>query len=215
MAKKWYHYLVTPEQTGTVETAVADADAPRPEPTTADPTAIRATGETAAAALPAFEEIYASAQITAPAHGYTILKVADMLRSEHIASLPPDVKKKSVLLALEAAGVSLDSIIDDAVRRDRALDTFERTQDKTLGVLERQVQADARRWQQEIDALIAELHGKMRAAQDAFTREAAAVRQWKEQKGAEEARIAEAVGHFLPENPITIGPPSNTPSSKG
>ena len=44
---------------------------------------------------------------------------------KHIRSLPPEVKRRSVLVALEATRVKLQEVIEDAVRRDCALDTFE------------------------------------------------------------------------------------------
>ena len=52
--------------------------------------------------------VYDAAKIGAPAHGYTVLKVAEMLQSEHIRALPADVKRKSIMVALDAAGVKVD-----------------------------------------------------------------------------------------------------------
>ena len=80
-------------------------------------------------------DIYGSAQIGVPAHGYTVLKVAEMLQSEHIRALPADVKRKSIMVALDAAGVKVDDIVEDAVQRDRALDTYERVLQKHLDEL--------------------------------------------------------------------------------
>lgn len=214
MAKKWYHYLVTSEDH-------AEASATGPDAIVADdpsapvPVADTTVGSASTlAGLPSFDDIYAAARIAAPPHGYTILKIADMLRSEHIAALPPDVKKKSILVALDAAGVSLDAIVADAVQRDRALDAFERAHEKALQAFEAKAQADQQQWQREIDDLIAEKQAKIRAASEALAKETAAVRAWRESKAAEEARIADAVGHFLDENPITIGQPPAKPSSK-
>ena len=55
-----------------------------------------------------------------------------MLQSEHIRALPADVKRKSIMVALDAAGVKVTEIVEDAVRRDRALDTYERVLQKNL-----------------------------------------------------------------------------------
>ena len=54
-----------------------------------------------------FDEIYHAAEIQPPAHGYTITKVTEMLQSERIRTLPAEVKKNSILLALDAAGVKI------------------------------------------------------------------------------------------------------------
>ena len=109
-----------------------------------------------------FDEIYQAAEIQPPAHGYTIMKIADMLHSERIRTLPAEVKKSSVLLALDAAGVKIEEVIEDAVKRDRALDGFERVQQKALNESgkplkmqeNQQIQADMDRLVQEHKARI-------------------------------------------------------------
>ena len=204
MAKKWYQYLVTQE--GATESAHVE---PAENASTVAEIAASVPAEMPMAEMPdgtpSFDEIYAAARIDPPAHGYSILKVADMLQSEHIATLPPDVKRKSILLALDAAGVAVNDVIQDAVKRDRALDTFERTQQKALQTLEARIRADKTRLQEEIDALIADRQTKIRLADDELAKETAAVNTWRERKRAEEQRIAGAVGHFAAENPITTG----------
>lgn len=215
MAKKWYQFLVTRDG-GAASPSGDGAAAP------AGPSVSEIAAQVPAemplsedlSGTPTFDEIYEAARIAPPSHGYSILKVADMLRSEHIASLPADVKRKSVLLALDAAGVPIADIIEDAVRRDRALDTFERTQQKALEALEARVHADSARLQEEIEKLIAERQAKIRTANDELAQETAAVRAWRERKRAEETRIAEAVGHFVSENPITFEPQTDTPPAQ-
>ncbi len=101
MAKKWYQYLVTSgEGRQAVEPASDAASEVPPQEVDAAPLPEPVSGSS----LPSFDEIYAAARIAPPSHGYSILKIAEMLQSEHIAALPPEVKKKSVLLALDAAG---------------------------------------------------------------------------------------------------------------
>ena len=138
MSKKWYNYFVSVDEAGQAQTqpepgrsaaqTVADIAAtlsPAPSPTNQPPPGA------------SFDEIYSAAEIHPPQHGYTIYKIADMLQSEHIRNLPAEVKRSSILLALDAAGVKLQDIIEDAVRRDRALDTFERVQQKAVEDLEK------------------------------------------------------------------------------
>ena len=57
------------------------------------------------AELMVFQEIYRSAGIKSPCPGYSIGKVIEMLRREHIRNLPTETRRASVLMALEAAGV--------------------------------------------------------------------------------------------------------------
>lgn len=212
MPKKWYQYLVTQHEGADQQTGAEDAagDTPADHAQAVEAEA----GVEALTGLPSFDDIYAAAKIAPPVHGYSILKVADMLKSEHIASLPPDVKRKSVLVALDAAGVPVQEVVHDAVRRDQALDTFERTQARALAALEATVRADSTTWQEEIDRLIAERQAKIRASNEQLAREAAAVRAWRERKVMEEARIAEAVSHFVTDNPVTIGKADPDPTSQ-
>ena len=153
-------------------------------------------------------EVYASAQIPEPAHGYSVLKVAEMLGSEHIRDLPADVKRKSVMVALEAAGVKVTDVVEDAVRRDRALDTFERVLQKHLEEAQARTAAENARIDDDIQRQLAEL----RARRDENTRRMHAEEQdflaWRARKHQEEAAIADAVGYFVSENPITTVPGS-------
>jgi Asp-tRNA(Asn)/Glu-tRNA(Gln) amidotransferase A subunit family amidase len=157
----------------------------------------------AATNLTALGDIYTSAQIAAPAHGYTVLKVAEMLQSEHIRALPPDVKRKSILVALEAAGVSVDEIVQDAVHRDRALDTYERVLQKNLDELRAEKQAENARLEQEIAERLSELRTRIDQNNQGVAGELENLHAWQARKQDEERRIAEAVSYFVSENPIT------------
>jgi len=156
----------------------------------------------------ALDDIYRSAQIAIPAHGYTVLKVAEMLQSEHIRALPPDVKRKSILVALDAAGVTVNEIVEDAVHRDRALDTYERVLEKNLDALRSEKQTENTRLEQEIAQRLAELRARIEENNQGVSRELENLRAWQSRKHDEERRIAEAVGYFVSENPITSTGPS-------
>jgi hypothetical protein len=150
-----------------------------------------------------FEELYNSAQIPAPPHGYTILKVAEMLQSEHIRSLPPDVKKKSILVALDAARVKVREIVEDAVARDRALDAYERVLQKNLDQVRAQKDQENSRLEQEIQQRVAELKARIDANSREIEKEQSGLVAWRTRKRQEEERIADAVGYFVTENPVT------------
>ena len=210
--KKWYNYFVV--TTPTDSTSDTPPSATAPPRRVAD--IVRGESETtftAPVATPTdLAEIYTAAQIATPAHGYTVLKVAEMLQNEHIRSLPPDVKQRSIMVALDAAGVKIADIIEDAVRRDRALDTYERVLQKSLEDLRAQKAAENQQIQEEIDKRIAELRSRVEQNNAELTAEQNNLLAWRVRKRQEEDRIAEAVGHFVSENPITT---SGTPSDKG
>jgi hypothetical protein len=208
--KKWYNYFVV-----TTPADAAGATAPDGPPQRVSDIA-PAEADTAFAgpvSTPTdLGEIYAAAQIGTPGHGYTVLKVAEMLQSEHIRALPPDVKQKSVLVALDAAGVKVAEIIDDAVRRDRALDTYERVLQKHLEELRAAKAAENRQIEDEINQRVAELRAKVNQNDAELAAEQNNLLAWRMRKRQEEDRIAEAVGYFVSENPITT---STAPSDKG
>jgi len=209
MEKKWYHYFVVtdPAKDAQKEASPSPRTAPSPAPKRAADivpdieTETRFTAPVGDSA--SFDEIYASAQIAPPAHGYSVLKVAEMLESEHIRALPADVKRKSILVALDAAGVDINGIVEDAVRRDRALDTYERVLVKNLENLRAQKERENQRLEEEINQKVAELRARIADNTKAITEEQESLLQWRTRKTQEEERIAQAVGYFVSENPIT------------
>jgi hypothetical protein len=212
MAKKWYEYIVSvekpehaPPDSADAAQAVADiAAAIQAPPPVQQQQQTQMTQAMAKSAAPlGMAEIYAAADIPAPASGYTILKVAEMLQSPHIKDLPAEVKKSSILVALDAAGVKVQQLVEDAVRRDKALDTFERLQQKQVEEFEATKLDENRKHQAELDKLVADLKAKIEANQKAVTQRREAFQAWRIQKQLEEQRIADTVGHFVTENPIS------------
>lgn len=214
MSKKWYNYFVSVAEGGQEAGA---AEAGQDAPAAGVPSAAQTVADIAAAVkTPAFtqtvadptsfEQIYQAADVRTPAHGFTIFKIADMLKSEHIRTLPVEIKRSSVLLALDAAGVKLQEVIEDAVRRDRALDTFEMVQQRALDQLEARKAEENGKLQAEADRVLNELRVKVQANNDEIARERERMQTWRLQKQQEERRIADAVAPFTSENPITTGP---------
>lgn len=71
------------------------------------------------------EDIYRAAGIMAPRKGYSINKVVEMLQSEHIRRLSKEMKRAAVLMALDAAGIPIGDVLQDAKERQNALDSYE------------------------------------------------------------------------------------------
>jgi hypothetical protein len=197
MSKKWYNLFVvssdssadlTSEPALGADPEVADAPVPIDGPVT----------DTAP-----LEGIYAAARIMTPPHGFTILKVAAMLESEHIRELPAEVRRKSVLVALDAAGVSVKEIVDDAVQRDRALDTYERVLEKHLEELRVATAQENARLEAELEQRMSALRAAIDQNNQAVAKSREQLAVWRAGKRAEEARIADAVGYFVQENPIS------------
>jgi len=198
--KKWYNYFIETPPTE-APPAQPPGEAPVPPPRAADLVKDAAADPELSGPVTtpvSFDDVYGAAQIQPPAHGYSVLKVAEMLQSEHLQSMPPDVKKKSILVALDFAGVKVAEIVEDAVRRDRALDTYERVLQKNL----EQLRAEKEREITQLEETIARTRAELDKEQKELDK-------WCTRKRLEENRIAEAVGYFVSENPITAASVQN------
>ena len=209
MAKPWYNFFVVTSGTGEkppTSRSTATSEPPVAPQRVAD--IVRDAADVSFTApvadTAAFDDIYRSAQIEPPPHGFTVLKVADMLQNEHLQGLAPEVKRKSILVALDAAGVPVTEVIEDAVRRDRALDTYERVLATHLDDLRAAKAQENTRIEEEIAQRVAELRARIDANNLEVAEEAGGVDAWRLRKQAEERRIADTVSHFVSENPITI-----------
>jgi hypothetical protein len=223
MSKKWYSFFISVDESAESSAEEASDTAPgNPPAAPRSPAQTVAEIASAAAAVEpkftapvsdptSFDEVYRAAEINPPAHSYTILKVAEMLQSEHIRSLAPSVKRSSILLALDAAGVKLQEVIQDAVRRDKALDTYEHVQQKALEELEARKNEDNRQIQAEIDRLVAEHRARIQKNNDEVAKEKERFFGWRLKKQQEEQKIADAVSYFVTENPITTSRPLAVP----
>jgi hypothetical protein len=210
MSKKWYNYFVSVDQSAAGD--AGNAKAPASSKSASDSVAEIAAGLrpepqfTKPVSEPnSFEEIYRAAEIPEAPHGYSILRVAQMMESEHIRSLPSDVKRSSVLVGLEAAEVNIKDVIQDAIYRDRALDGYERVQQRALEELENGKTAENAKIQAEIDRYVTEQRAKIQENNEAIAKEKERVTGWRLKKQQEEKKIAETVGYFVSENPITTG----------
>ena len=224
MPKKWYNYIVSVDDPIGAETSPPNAKG-TPVATKSAAQSVAEIASSMAAepkfTIPvsdptSFDEIYKAAEIPPAPQGYSILKISHMLESERIRNLPSDVKRSSVLVALDAAGIDVKDVIQDAIRRDRALDTYERVQQRAAEELEARKTKENSEIQSQIDKYVTEQRAKIQSNNEAISREKERFTGWRLKKQQEEKKIAEAVGYFTSENPITTGdvnappPPSKT-----
>ena len=208
-----------------VSLIVADSDAageaPAP-PAESAPTTLTLPepAPVAASQLPAdvadFADVYREAGVALPAHGYGIDKVAEMLENKRLATLGREVKATAVLTALEAAGVGLPEVIQDAVARDHALDAFEASKQRELEKLKSENQARVAALQQEIESFLRQKNSEIEALKKGSEAAAEAFAQLQTRKRREEQRLYDVVCHFVQpaENPLTTATaPPATPSS--
>jgi hypothetical protein len=208
--KKWYNYFVVTEGTpADAARGSAPPDAPRRVEDLVEDAGSDVVFTAPVADPTEFSDIYRSAKIATPPHDYTVLKVAEMLQSEHISSLPSEVKRKSILVALDAAGVKVDEIVNDALQRDRALDTYERVLLKQVEELRAAKDKENKALQAELEARTQQVRARIEENEAEVRKEQDELLAWRSRKQVEENRIAEAVSYFVSENPITrSGPPA-------
>jgi len=140
-----------------------------------------------------FEEIYRSAAIKGPKMGYNIIKIIEMLGSEHIRHMATETKRASLLMALEAAGVQVDEVLQDATLRQRAINTYESIQRKHLEEFEARKAQENCAIQAEMERVSAEYAARISNNLDEVSREKDSFRKWMSKKQLEAQRIAEAV----------------------
>jgi hypothetical protein len=168
--------------------------------------------------IPDFPSIYKVAGIADPPHGYTAHKVLEILSSSDFANLDSKAKAAALtgFLKMNPGGpVPISDVVQDAVRRDQALDKFEDFLRTKLKGRTEQMEKENARLQKEIDELVQRNREKMDANRRALEAEEARLAQWQLSKKAEERRLFDAVSPFVEANPITTGEASSASPSSG
>jgi hypothetical protein len=152
-----------------------------------------------------FSAVYQEAGIDLPPHGYGVDKVGEMLESKRLAPLGKEVKATAVLAALEAAQVAVRDVLQDAVRRDGALDAFEAAKEREVQDLRERSESRVKTIKEEIERFLREKNVEIEGLKQASETAAQAFAQLQARKRREEERLFEVVAHFVegPDNPIS------------
>lgn len=158
--------------------------------------------------IPDFNAVFKAAGISDPAHGYSAYKVLEILSSPEFANLDSKAKAAALsgFLKMSPTGpVPISDVVQDAVRRDQALDKFEDFLRTKLKARTEQMEKENRDLQAEIDALAQRNREKMEANRKALTAEEERFARWQITKRIEERRLFDAVAPFVETNPISTG----------
>jgi hypothetical protein len=153
----------------------------------------RESVENFAGELLSMEDIYRAAGIAGPRRGYSINKVVEMLHSEHIRGLSKEMKRASVLMALDAAGVSIEEVVRDAKARQAAIDTYQSDQRKLFEAQWARKAEENLQIQAELETVKARYMERVRRNLDGVAREKATFGNWLTAKQEEAQSMAEAV----------------------
>jgi hypothetical protein len=139
------------------------------------------------------EDIYRAAGIVGPRRGYSVNKVVEMLHSEHLRGLSKEMKRASVLMALDAAGVSIDEVVRDAKARQGAIDTYQAEQRKQFEAQWARKAEENLQIQAELETVKARYMERVRRNLDGVAREKATFGNWLTMKQQGAQSMAEAV----------------------
>jgi hypothetical protein len=162
--------------------------------------------------IPDFPSIYKAAGVTDPPHGYGAYKVLEIFSSPGFATL--DLRAKAAALTgflnMNPSGpVPITDIVQDAVRRDQALDKFEEFLRLKQASRSQQIDKDNAQLQAEIDEVTRRNREKMEANRAALEAEQGRLSRWLTLKRTEERKLFDAVNPFVEKNPIST---ADTPS---
>lgn len=160
--------------------------------------------------LLSMEDIYRAAGIPGPRKGYSVNKVVEMLNSEHIRGLSKEMKRAAVLMALDAAGISIDQVQRDAKARQSALDAYESEQKKQAEAEWVRKGEEITQIQAELESIKAHYMGRITRNQEAVARDKARFSNWVATKQQEAQSMSEALDLCLKTQPSE---PVSAPSS--
>jgi hypothetical protein len=147
--------------------------------------------------LLSLEDIYRAAGVMNPRFGYSIIRVIEMLNSDHIRELSNDNKRASIMMALDAAGVSPDEVLQDAKLRQQALESYESGQQKQFEDYWARKTQENSQIQAEMDRVTAQYRERINQNLQDIALEKETLHTWQTMTHQESHRISEAVGLCL------------------
>jgi hypothetical protein len=149
--------------------------------------------------LETFDEVYLNAGIRATGKNYTILKIADMVNSRHLADMTAESKRNSLMMALEAAGAEIGDLLQDAVTRNRALDEYEEERQEEVRKFEAIKAEENNKLHAELERLTSQYMSRIQANSDQVAHEQDNLRRWQKRKLQESQRITDAATFCVPQ----------------
>ena len=188
---------------------------PGPERQTEREENLRASARVEIGKFESFEEIYRNAPLQGPRMAYNILKVAEMVNSPYLAGMSQESKRSSLLMALEAASVKVDDLLQDAMVRQRALNEYEAAQHKKLKDFENAKVKENSLIQTALDRASAEHLGRIQANLDEVSHQQDNLRLWSKRKQQDSEQIVEAAAFCATQGGAGAGSLTATPGRFG
>jgi hypothetical protein len=147
--------------------------------------------------FPSFEAIFQAFGIKEPAHGFTVYRAEELLKSPYLKNATAEVKRSALMVALEALRIPAEEVIQDAVRRDKALTQFEKIEERRLRELEQKKSEENKRLQEEMERIFNEIREKMEDNNNLIKETREKFQAWQEEKEKEEQRLSSVLQFFV------------------
>ncbi len=185
-----------------VKDLVADEAPPKFAP---PPAAVTPNAPGVDLAAKPFDEIYREGGVTASP--CSVDELAKLLESPTLANQPASVKVVAVNLALSAKGVTAETPVADAVRRDRALDAYQAMLAERANATEQRNQTRIQQLTQEVEEYLKRKQVEMDALRAEATAASRQSIEFSVRRESEEKRLADLITPFLEgkPNPVTVG----------
>jgi len=148
--------------------------------------------------LRSFEDVYKTLPTQPPRMLYGILKVAEMLSSPHLAGMSHETKRCSVMMAIEAAGVAVEDLLQDAMLRQRALNDYEAAGEQRLKDFEASMDQENSQLQAELERLTSQYMARIQQNIDEVAASQDRFRAWQKRKSQELQHISSAAAICVP-----------------
>ena len=155
-----------------------------------------------------FEDIYLREGLPGEiSPDFTVYTIEQLLANPHLANLPESTKTASLMVALQARNVTVGEVIEDARKRDHALDEHDAELMHTLLELEEVVQERNQEVEERINALLEELRIEIESNNFQLAEAKELYQEWKQNKIVEEERLFKTIRHLVEpgdSNPVSV-----------
>lgn len=138
-------------------------------------------------------DVFVAAKLPPPANGWTIEKFRELAAKPLYRDMSPENRQKALLAELATNSADPAAIVADAVRKDEALDAYERFLTQRLA----QTKKDAAAKKEKLIAEVAALETMEKATVAEFEA-------WRAAKVAKEKELAEALAPLMADGKISL-----------
>jgi hypothetical protein len=145
------------------------------------------------------EKIFETAGIASKPEDWTIDRLRQMIESDPLKNKSREEIQKQVLQQLQTEGVSTETLVKDAIARDRALDSFEDVLSEKIQSQREACRIKAR----EIETQMLHLQKERARLEEQLKTDEDKLRNWKKRKRAYEGELASIACYIVDHSIIT------------